>query len=230
LHVELLEPRNLLAAPVTTGVLTAPLAAPVGAAPAILLRIAANVPLPPPLLPAPSAPAAGQGNPDVVPRSVLVALGMGPLGGLPDPDGAVSRVPALPGTAVLDRVVAEAPRFLRGEEVLRLVALLPIFSPVVDNAGENAAEQEPAVEMSGPFWLPRGWGQAGEFLIPWLTPVEKQTTTAPKTALPREDTLAEPRQDVVEEAPEQFPPALLALAVCGVFAGMNLEPKRNCEA
>jgi hypothetical protein len=126
-----------------------------GASPAIRLRLVSNVP-PPPVATVP--PASGPTNSGDLPSSVLVALGSGPLGG----SGPGTTNPI--GVDLLGRVVAQAPRLLRSDEVVQLVSLLEVLD--LGSAGIATDEMAPAVwggELRNP-WLAVPWGKMVDFL------------------------------------------------------------------
>jgi hypothetical protein len=215
----------------------------IGSAPAIRLHVASSVPPPapgptPPLAPPPSPPSPPplvtrlnfpptrpSGD---VPSDILLALGVGPLGGVvPVGEGGT----VAPGLLVLDRVLSQSPPLLRSDDLAALVSLL--FT--VDHTGgeekpDEAAKEVVADDFHGAFPLFAPDAAVGILVQcpEWLLP--------PVPELPEmanDDSDDSDGNDLVGEVEETAMETLdaegMSLALCCVFAGVNLEAEEKHE-
>jgi hypothetical protein len=194
-----------------------PTALTIGAAPAARLRVVSTL-LPPP--PSTTSSSIDQGNhgPGNIPSNILVDLGAGSLGG----SGTVGNLRAVvAGLDVLDRVVAQAPRFLGTEEFVQLVALFQTLDHTGDEMSEAVTEKIRVDHSGASFSLPAfPWNEVVEFLFRfWLGDT---LVDHPRTDVSDAATLQESQtEDLDEQALDTAAPAgdstLAGLAVGGMF-------------
>jgi hypothetical protein len=226
-----------------------PTALPVGASPAISLRLVST--LPPPPQPAPPSPPAGSSNQGGLPNSVLVALTSGLLGGNSgaDPGDGGS---ALPGVNVLDRVVAQAPRLPGASDLLQLASL---YQTLAVTTGEDEVESSTpplvSADEGGTVTPTPPWGQVIESLFRWWDPGEQPPQKATSNEFLPENIGIEPldrwfslpspwmaakdpdpavlegftgiEKEMMEARASTSPSGIAALALAGMVAGSYFE-------
>jgi hypothetical protein len=203
-----------------------PTALTIGPAPAVRIVVAAATappPVTPPSVPPPSGSPGSRG--DTLSTSLL-AFGL--LGGNSGPANGELRN-ALPGLDVLDRVVAQAPRMLKAEEVLQLVSLFQALDATGGPAADDAASPPAANDTTSPLpFVPMGnnlmeylyglWVGGGEQLMDPLEPKFFNQEEKMNPAGPDEEV-----ESISAEARD------LALALCGAVAGLSLRIDGDAE-
>jgi hypothetical protein len=187
-----------------------------GAAPAISIHVVSNVPPPPPPTSPPSSPS-GQTNSGNIPSTVLVSLASGSLGSNSAGNIGTARS-VLPGVDVLDRVVAQAPRFLRQEELLQVVSLLQTLDHTnEDEATENPAEKPPADNSTGSPFASIPWQETVETFFRWWTAMEQQMMQVSDPVDGEESQLEEFGEELDETGMVAPDSGLAALALGGLL-------------
>jgi hypothetical protein len=174
----------------------------VGSAPAIRIRLAGdgNVtpPAVPPVVPPPSggnASIARNGATNAIPPSVLQALATGPMG---TPDDALASGPS---PDVYDRLFAQGPLPMLGENLLRL-AMMSVQGNL-DSTENPAVNSTPTGTNSRPELL---WQQAIDALMGLWNDLTNRLRSPRETALPM-DSQSSTFQGIEEENEDSEPPA-----------------------
>ncbi len=209
---------------IVNGLPEQPMPLTVGAAPAIRIRLNPVAPLPPPGPVAPASPSAPP-SPAVatggagIPSSVLLALGTGSLGGSRSPDAGGFVVP---GVSVLDRVVAQAPRFLRSDEFVQVVSLLQgVNNSLTDNDSPGPNASGLVGWPAGPYPPLSPLRQAVELLFQ-LWNLRESTASDLFEAEPLEEETDPTGLPLPDSADGGTDVRLTALAAAGVVFGLGL--------